>query len=555
MICVLLLSQGISGFAAADPTENTVIQHLTDGWTDNGSSGGIVDFSEVDTNDTSHGDVKWFSYNPNARMVATTVWSKEVASTNVGKLVSFDLYIYDNTIPYEIRFYDGESKVVNKLGEIDINFSGSKESQGMTTVNTDAQISINAKSYVTDTVMTLKNKQWHKVEVIFSDGKCSYYINGKNIGSFNHGFSGSYFTGYQIVSRNGNYANTVTDKSGIYIDNFKSVVYGDNAQFYGKASVIGNNINVEFSESVSSTYTAGLAGVKVYNTKTEEIVATGTPILSGTTLTIPLSETLDLGTEYMIDFPNKLIGISGKKLYSNVYFYVAGINSAKESSENFDTYNAQTGNDSDIIAADTSWISKNIINIKDLSEDTNAINAEHKKVVKASTAEAGNYRWGIKTDKEIDTTKGEASVEFDIKIPDHYYEYLVIQPYSTVIGKQDKDLVNAGSHSQGSMTGLNNHFCSFTIMGKTSKKDYATDTNAGNPYIVFDADDNNVYVDKDANHSKLKIASLNKDEWHTVKLTIDNTKSEENYTVIKLYVEDELVCEKPTSCNKNFKRY
>ena len=48
MVCAVLLSQMVCGFAAADPTENTVIQYLTDGWTDNGSNGGIVDFSTID---------------------------------------------------------------------------------------------------------------------------------------------------------------------------------------------------------------------------------------------------------------------------------------------------------------------------------------------------------------------------------------------------------------------------------------------------------------------------------------------------------------------------
>ena len=195
MGCVLLLSQGICGFAAADPTENTVIQYLTDGWTDNGSNGGIVDFSTIDENDTSHGMVKWFSYNKNSTMAANYVWDEEVVCSKKDKLISFDLYIYDNTIPYEIRFF-GDESIKNRLGEIDINFSSNQKNQGMATVNEDAKISINA---TTTEVLSLENKKWHKVEVIFSEGKCNYYINGIHLGSFNNGFTDSYFMGYQVV--------------------------------------------------------------------------------------------------------------------------------------------------------------------------------------------------------------------------------------------------------------------------------------------------------------------------------------------------------------------
>ena len=311
MVCVLLLSQGICGFAAAEPTENTVIQYLADGWTDSKSAGGLKNFSTIDENDTNHGTVKWFSYSKESTMAAEKIWEEEVVCSKKDKLISFDLYIYDNTIPYEIRFF-GDESITNRLGEIDINFSSNQKNQGMATVNEDAKISINA---ATTEVLSLENKKWHKVEVIFSEGKCNYYINGIHLGSYNNGFTDSYFMGYQVVSRQGNQASSVKSESGIYVDNFKSVVYGDSAQFYGKASVVAGDIKVEFSESVSSTFTAGFSGVKVYNTKTEAVVATGTPTLSGTTLTIPANETLKSATEYMIYFPNKPVGISGKTLY------------------------------------------------------------------------------------------------------------------------------------------------------------------------------------------------------------------------------------------------
>lgn len=378
LVCILLLSQGmISGFAAADPKENTVIQLLTDGWDDDNRAGGIInDFSTIDKNDTTHGKVNWFSYNKNSTMAASKVWSAEVAKPSKDKMVSFDLYIYDNTIPYEIRFYNGDSKIDTKLGEINVNFTTTKTGSGMATVNTDAKISVNTS---TTEVASLKNKQWHKVDVIFSEGKCDYYINGEHIGSNNHGITDAYFTGYQIVSRQGNQATSVTENSGIYIDNFRSVVSGDNAQFYGKATLGASSIKIEFSETISSSYSLGFAGVTVYNTKSEAALTTGTPVLSGTTLTIPISTTLISGVEYVVSFPNKPVGISGKKLYSDVYFYVPAGGGVKESSIIFDDYTASPeDNSTDIIAADRKWIRDEIINIKD------ADNAAHKKVVYAA---------------------------------------------------------------------------------------------------------------------------------------------------------------------------
>ena len=538
MICVLLLSQGISGFAAADPTENTVIQHLTDGWTDSKSAGGLKNFSAIDENDTNHGTVKWFSYSKESIMAAEKVWEEEVLCDSKDKLVSFDLYIYDNTIPYEIRFYDGNSGIGNKLGEININFFSNQNNQGMSAVSEKAKIGVNASA---TEVLSLNNKEWHKVEVVFSEGKCHYYINGINIGSNNHGLVDSYFTGYQIVSRKGNQAESVGEKSGIYLDNFKSVVYGDNAQFYGKASVVAGDIKVEFSESVSSTFTAGFSGVKVYNTKTGKVVDTEVPILSGNILTIPANETLKSATEYMIYFPNKPVGISGKTLYSNIYFYIAGGKTAKECSENFNSYEALTGNTSDVIAVDPKWISQGRVNIKDFSEDADAENAKHEKVVYGrNTTSELKLRWGIKANEEIDTTKGEASVEFDVKIPNYYYQNLIVQPYSTMDGvTEEKTLVDSGSHGSGQMTGKQNHFASFTIMGNNGT-DYAGKYNNGNPYIVFNNYNNSIYIDKYEETDKINIVSLNKDEWHTVKLTIDNTKTVADYTVIKLYVDGSL---------------
>ena len=109
----IVLTMSVVSFAAADPTKNVLIHSLSDSAAFNSStvrtkglSSGTrttVNFTTIDANDTTHGDVLRYTYALGSTMGGVVMYEEVFNYKSPNKKLSFDFYVYDNTIPYEIR--------------------------------------------------------------------------------------------------------------------------------------------------------------------------------------------------------------------------------------------------------------------------------------------------------------------------------------------------------------------------------------------------------------------------------------------------------------------
>ena len=565
VICVsiMVMSVSIVSLAAADPEQNIQISYFTESanWdvTPSGVASGtrtMIDFSSVDAGDAEHGEVVHYYYQAGATMGGAVRYNSAMDNSTPNKMLSLDFYLYDNTIPYEIRLmgYDkaNPNQNTSTIGEFDINYEG--PATKITEPNAQAVIGIKKNSVGSDlkhdgNAVSVTNQQWHKLDVIFTKTEVKYYIDGvyldtSAVKSDFLNLASNTFSGVQVVSRKDIQSDAVEPLSGLYVDNVKVQVYESNAQFYGIATPLDSEISIAFSESISAQTQCGLNSIQVYDTSTGEEISIGTPEQQDlTTIIIPLNETLALSKEYVVKMPADLTGISGKTLYSNIYFNTKAGGIKTYQDEDFTSYDTITGTTGDILILDNRWAP--YINVKDSGEP------EHGKVVYVTNTELAavtDLRWGIKCSGEgmIDVSKGEASVEFDMKIPNTAYSQLYIQPYSHIEGLSDVEQVRTNIASNEDKGGRASQFCTLSVSSgaqmatASGNNPFGETYEAGKAWIQMRSTSNAPVIAQPwaGLNGNYCYKTMDPGTWHTVKITIDKSSGS---AVVKLYLDGTFV--------------
>lgn len=508
LIFVIVFAQmTLSTFAAADPTPNACITNYTDGWKSAAPLAEIVDFGTIDESDAVHGRVQRYYYKAGDTLSTGEIIEAEKANVN-DKMLSFDLYVYDNYIPYEIEFSSGTALGANVLGGIYLNCSGVNSASPAVTGET---AKIGLKTAPATSVAQITNGAWHNVDIVFTEKEVAYYIDGTKIGNHPPQASGQ-FTGYRLVSRKGGVSDSTKldeTKSGIYLDNFKTYVYSKDSQFYAAATYTEDAVTVEFSESISSSDTEKAKNVTLYNARTGEVVsAVGTPILAGKTLTLPLTAALAGGVEYMIEFANKPTGVSGNKLYSNVYFTTRSVSETQTFTEDFNNITTPVTADTNTLKAFTAFATyKDYINVSDTGE-TGHGNALW---IAGQYQSGATMNLGVQSGKEFDLKNGEVSVEFDMKLNNASHTALYIQPYTTMDGQSETELVHAGANGNTATTAKNNQLMTLIIPPVTEK-----------PYVITRLTDTTMYRNQARSTNNWNYIDTDFGTWYRLKLTFKN---------------------------------
>lgn len=544
IVCAMIFSMWTVSFAQADPTENLILSSLSNAADWNASvvrassvvSGtrSVIDFSTIDAEDKAHGDVLKYTYAPGSTMGGVVMYEGTFNHKSPNKKLSFDFYVYDNTIPYEIRLMCAEELISNTkyISQFNINYSDYK----ITNPNTDAKIGLvdgGQASNSEKASTTVTNKEWHKMEVILRAEDADYYIDGALVGTtdapddtIESGFNS--FAGVQVVSRADRQANTVTAASGLYLDNIEICAYDESSMFYGNATIGEDEIIIDLSESIHAGSPLDFSDIVVVNTKTGVEARIGTVTLAGRDrLIIPVTSTLTENDEYLVRLPETLIGISQKEVHPICYFSVSA-DSKAYLNEDFEDYDVIDDNGSDVCTVDTSWYAVNAVNVKDCGEE------DHDNVLySGSITMAQTVKFGIKNgDDVIDVSKGEAAIEFDMKLVANDYTRLFIQPYSTIDGVDDVTLT-AMEYSGNAMTENASQFCTVTVT------DSATDK--GSPTIQMRKTSNSIVAAHNNPNGNYAAKPMSKGEWHKIKITMDYSSG--SYPTVMTYIDDTLLAQ------------
>lgn len=553
LVCVFSFASFSMVFAQADPIENVLIKSLseTSDWMGSSvkSSGlvsgtrKVIDFSELEPSDKAHGEVLKYTYAPGATMGGVVMYEEVFNHKSPDKKLSFDFYVYDNTIPYEIRLICAERPVSNTkvISQFNINYSDYK----ITTPNSDAKIGIldgGSLSNAEKATKNVSNKEWHKMEVIINAEQADYYIDGEFIvtsyapddtcaADFNS------FSGVQVVSRADRQADSVTDESGLYLDNIKIYAYDENSAFYGQAITNDTEIVVELSESIHSESPLELSEIRVINTKTAEEAELGEITIDGVDkLVIPVISELVANDEYLIIMPSNLLGISKKAVHRNCYFSVSA-DSENYMDEGFDSYDLLTDNTTDICTPSVLSYEENGVNIKDSGESYGNV------LFSGFSPSNHTVKFGITNgDDVIDISKGETTVEFDMKLVNNNYERLYMQPYSTMDGVDDVTLTDISIDTNNSViTNYPSQFCTLTV---TSAR-----VDSGSPTIQMRKTSNHVVGAHLNPHGAYATKPMSNGEWHTIKISIDYSTGD--YPTVKTYIDDALIAQNTADLRGN----
>lgn len=544
LCCAMLASMMVTGFAAADPQENQLISLFTDGttWTAGVNPSfptgtrAIMHFSDIATDDAQHGEVMRYYHAGEATLGGVEKYKEALNYATPNKMYSVDFYLYDNTISYEFRLMgyskDGKSQVT--MGEVTINKNAMNDGAG------PAKIGANQNSAMNQVPSTTKDaaiKTWHRLDAICSKENVAFYLDGSYLGTSevkpeDLEKEANTFNAIQVVNRANQQATGVdAQKSGLILDNAKVQVYEKDALFYATAAVQNNEIKVSFSETLDANSVSKATNVKVYNTRTGAEVAIGTAALqSGDSLVIPVTGTIAVGQEHIVDLPADLKGISGKTIYSDVYFTPPMGGYKTYLNEDFTKYNTITQSTGDILLLDGRW--NPYVNVTDTGD------ANHGKAATVSNTNlpnATNLRWGIKSgDKGIDITKGTAVIEFDMRIPNTNYNSLFIQPYSEIEGVSDIEHTRTDIDTRNSVDngGRVSQYCTLSVSTATNMS-AASGNNAlgeayttGTAWMMMRTSTNQPVVCQawgSAFGGNYRAAAFNPNEWNTVKLEISSS--------------------------------
>ena len=486
---------------------------------------------------STHGDVLRYRYAAGQTMGGVVMYEEVFNYKSPNKKLSFDFYVYDNTIPYEIRLMCCQGLISNTayIAQFNINYSAGT----ITEPNTNAIIGVMDAGQVSGAekaTVEVTNRQWHKLEAIISAEEVDFYVDGAYLGTSvvpaaTVALPYNSFAGVQVVSRANYQASTVTADSGLYLDNIQIYAYDENAAFYGKAETEGSDIVVSLSESVLASAPQNLSSIMVYNTRTGGEAVIGTPVLRNwDTIVIPVTSELTAGDEYLIQLPAGLTGISQKTVHQNCYFTVGSDSGASQTylDESFTAYGTLTQNDTDVRTPGPQWFTANQINIKDSGD------AEHGNVLYfASATTAQTIRGGVKNGGDvIDVTKGEATVEFDLKLINNDYNEIYIQPYSAIEGVDDNQLVNADVYNSVVVNNAS-QFCSISISQATQ--------DGGAPWIQMRRTSNAVVAAQNKGNGNYGEVDMSLGTWHRIKITIDYSQGD--YPTVRAYIDDALIAQ------------
>ena len=547
-------SMSVVGYAAADPSVNTVLADYSDStdwkatYTASQTSRSYVDFSTVDSNDTEHGEVVKYYYMSGTTMGGVIRIPDAFKSVSPNRILSLDFYVYDNTIPYEIRLmgYTSEtSSTGGNIGQINVNYGNFSSGE----VNSNAKIGVMDAGQVSGAekaVVEVTNKKWHKLDAIMTADEIDYYVDGSYLGTSvvpdsTKASEYNYFNSVQMVTRAGYQASTVEEKSGLYIDNLKLSLYEEDAQFYGVATATESEITVEFSESILSESAKDFGSVKVYNTKTQQKLSTGTPVLKDCdTLVIPLSGKPAEFTEYLIEMPENLTGISGKTLFGNIYFTTDGSSEKEYMNEGFSDYTTiPSDNTTDVVSPGPQWFGAGFVNTK-ASGDSSHGNILYAGNIANNT---GNncIRFAVKMSGNdvIDISKSEATVEFDMKIVNANYTQLYVMPYSTIEGVADDQLANSAVNNNQPTNP--SHYCGLSFPTASAISAAASET-GGKAWVQMRVQDAQVVGAQQYStlkvHGGYKYKLIPVNDWYRIKITIDKSSGT---PMVKTYVNNELL--------------
>ena len=546
LCCAMLASMMVTGFAAADPQANQLISLFTDNttWTAgvtpiNFPTGTreIMNFSNIATDDDQHGEVMRYYHADAATLGGVEKYKEAKNYATPNKMYSVDFYLYDNTISYELRLmgYSKDDKTNVTMGQVGIN-------KGATN-NTDvpAKIGVNQTPGKDEAPSTTKDaaiKTWHRLDAICSKEKVDFYLDGSYLGTSNVKpedleKEANTFNAIQVVNRAKQQDPGVdAQKSGLILDNAKVQVYEKDALFYATAAVQNNEIKVKFSETLDANSVSKATDVKVYNTRTGKEVAIGTAALQGgDSLVIPVTGTIAAGQEHIVKLPADLKGISGKTIYSDVYFTPPMSGNKDYLNEDFTKYNTITQSTGDILLVDNGW--SPYINVTDTGD------AEHGKAATVSNTDLKNdtrLRWGIKSgDRGIDITKGTAVIEFDMRIPNTNYSSFFIQPYSEIAGISDAEQTRTDINTSSSVDngGRVSQYCTLSV-STAANMSAASGNNAlgqaytaGTAWMMMRASTNQPVVCQSwgsAFGGNYRAAAFNPNVWNKVKLEISSSK-------------------------------
>lgn len=544
LCCAMLASMMVTGFAAADPQENQLISLFTDGttWTAGVNPSfptgtrAIMNFSDIATDDAQHGEVMRYYHAGAATLGGVEKYKEALNYATPNKMYSVDFYLYDNTISYEFRLMgyskDGKSQVT--MGEVTINKNAMNDGAGPAKIGANQNPAMNQ---VPSTTKDAAIKTWHRLDAICSKENVAFYLDGSYLGTSevkpeDLEKEANTFNAIQVVNRANQQATGVdAQKSGLILDNAKVQVYEKDALFYATAAVQNNEIKVSFSETLDANSVSKATNVKVYNTRTGAEVAIGTAALqSGDSLVIPVTGTIAVGQEHIVDLPADLKGISGKTIYSDVYFTPPMGGYKTYLNEDFTKYNTITQSAGDILLLDGRW--NPYVNVTDTGD------ANHGKAATVSNTNlpnATNLRWGIKSgDKGIDITKGTAVIEFDMRIPNTNYNSLFIQPYSEIEGVSDIEHTRTDIDTRNSVDngGRVSQYCTLSVSTATNMS-AASGNNAlgeayttGTAWMMMRTSTNQPVVCQawgSAFGGNYRAAAFNPNEWNTVKLEISSS--------------------------------
>lgn len=519
--------------AAADPTVNTVISNFS---SNVGQHGGTYPAREI----VSYGgreNVVHYNYVKGTQTANTIYFPNDQSNTGANKKLSFEFLLHNATIPYEVRLLTTENRMI---GEFQLNFYGSATAIPTgTTVSRFGVAQTAGKALVNGRTINVSNDEWHTCEAVMDENGTSFYVDGAYVDrtKLTDFVSDAGFIGVQVVQRATNQSQSVSSDDGVYFDNIKTCFYDENSQFYGEASYDGEYVvTVDLSESINSTFIGDFSDVELINTNTGESISLDNVVkTSPTQFVINSFFELEEGTEYKVKMPVDLKGISGKDIYSDVYFTPTGavdmnrVQVNDDFSSYADTITSVQGN---MVSCAPEQFGASYVSFND-------IGGEHGKVLTVNRRKnnGNKIRFGVAGPELIDVSLGTATIEFDIRVLDNAgFNYFAIQPYSVQKdGVSDKSELTRAQWTQGNGAALgtgrtmdkyNTQMCNMFILTPSNVNGTSQQGN-----VIIQARyqaSNDLVIDNRPAHIMSPVSGNNVNmnvgnDWHHVKITINHT--------------------------------
>lgn len=518
----------------------------------------VVDTTVADPAAPAGDKALWFANTDGNGTILSGRGVEVITLTNDAGLlthVSFDFYVPEAAFHGNLRSaysrYATNSLTTSNVGYFnEIAFNSALKESGYVT-----QVTFEDNTNTAAGTAFLANGQWHTLDMFINGRKTDFYANGTYYGSIegaegNVAEGSSYgFLGFQLLPGYDGRIYNEAANAGIYLDNIKVKKYNtSDVKFCGVAEQTGKTIKVYFTEPVKDGQS--LENIKLYNTSAgsavgETIVALDDDVM---TLTIRDTNVLARGDEYMIDFPDDFESITGKKLYSDVYFKANSHHPSAVMS--FDDYTADVETiENGVLTALTSsqgnvtrkdnlqiavagWMNTGLLGIKDFSN----MYSDRGNVVAIRYNEASGRKDEIRSGITIlagneNLSQNTVSMEFDMMIPDRSkLDYFYFGPYSMADGiNASGGEVNHGGLTNGGFGTANTQYAHIIAPDR-----YNASFNSHKEGAIAHRGSR---TDSDANYDHS--AAYTNGEW--CKVRIDIKKTGDNAYETKFWLNGELV--------------